>query len=141
MEEKDSKVVGNVIGAIVSAIVIYIVMLLVNKYYSYIPFVTDKFEQILPLYNLSLTVSIFLTAARAIFRSEEFKNISEIINNIFFCVIAYNLWIIYPFDTSSLPLSSLLDILIKFFIIIPPVIATIASVVTLVKLIINLLKK
>jgi len=107
--------------------------ILFNIFYDDIRFLTSDFDKIKTLYNITLIVGIIFHFSRIFFHSKIYKLITEIINNILFCIVAYQLWVIFPFDTSVIGDPQLWDKLFRIFIIIPTLSTVFTTIIELIK--------
>ena len=114
---------------------------ILNRFYSLVPFLTEDFEKILPIYNLSIMVSISFHASRILFSSRIYKDIGDIISTGFFIYIAYLLWIVFPFNLEWFNNTALWNIIIRFLIVIPPFFAFLGAFITFLKTIFEINKK
>lgn len=141
MSNTEEKISNNkdIIEAIVGLLFNLLFYFLLNKYYSSVPFLKEDFVKVLPLYNLSIMVSIFIQASRVIFRNRIYKTFGEIVSMFFFAVIAYQLWIVFPFDLSWFSTGSeeQWNILFRFLIVVPPILAIFGTVVSFIKILIE----
>lgn len=141
MDNSQVKVAGKkaaeILEPIAGVFFTIVFLILVNVFYDNIKFITSDFKDILPLYNVSLIVGIFVQASRIFIRNKTYKAFSEVISLVFFTVIAYRLWIVYPFDTSVIGDKDLWDIIFKILIVIPPVLYMVGVVVNILKALAN----
>lgn len=124
---------GEIIGAIIAILLNILFYVLLNNYYQLIPFLNEDFKLILPLYNLSIMVSIFINASRILFRSKIYKALGELVTTSFTVLIAYQLWMIFPFNTSFFINEAFGDTLFRFLLIVPTAIAIIVATVNFLK--------
>ena len=76
-------------------------LILLNAYSGIIPFLNDDFNQILPVFNLVLTINIVTSLLQIPFlTSQKVKYLMNTIRNVASLYIAYHLWIVFPFDNS-----------------------------------------
>lgn len=132
MKEKNDY--GYIFEAIFGILTSLIFLYIVNYYYKNISFITSDFTKLIPLYNLSLFTGIIFHIVRVIYRSNIVKKITEIISNIIFVVLAYNLFTIYPFDTTVIGDSDIWNLLFKCLIVLPAFGVSIATLVNILKL-------
>jgi hypothetical protein len=124
----------NLADAIFATFFSVIFLILFNVFYDDLKFLNDDFDKIKNLYNASLIIGVVLNASRLIIWSRAYKAVTQIITNIFFLVIAYKLWTIFPFDTSVIGNQNTWDDIFRALIIIPAIAVVIAIIVDIVKL-------
>lgn len=110
-----------------------IFLILLNLFYDDLGFITSGFKRVLPLYNLSLIVGIIIHASRLLFRSQLYKAATEFISLLLFVIIAYKLWVIFPFDPSAIGNQDTWNFILRLLIIVPPGLYALGAVVGLVK--------
>jgi len=137
---KKSKGKGYIFEGIFGIVSSLVFLYIVNIYYKELNFITEDFTRIIPLYNLSLITAIIFYILRIFFRNKTFKTVTELFSNLIFFLLAYNLWTIYPFDTSTIGNPNTWDIIFKLLIVLPTFAVAIASIVQLIQLPINLVK-
>jgi hypothetical protein len=141
MEENKKKSVSNpIIDAIVGIVFNLIFYYLLNRYYNVIPFLNEDFEQVLPIYNLGIAISIFIHATRVVFTNKLYKQVGELINTGIFVYIAYLLWTIFPFNLEWFGNRELWNTIIRFLIVVPTVITVLATIGTFIKVLLDTLK-
>jgi hypothetical protein len=124
----------NLADAIFATLFSVIFLILFNVFYDDLKFLSNDFDKIKNLYNASLIVGVVLNASRLIIWSRAYKAMTQIITNIFFLVIAYKLWTIFPFDTSVIGNQATWDKVFKAGIIFSSIAVTIALIVDITKL-------
>lgn len=126
----DPKQVEIYVGVVFSFLWIF----LINKFYSQVSLFTSSFELILPLYNTVLVIGIGLLFARLRFRSRTMKAGVDAINSILFLIVAYQFWVVFPFNPSFFGDPATGDTVIRLLIVVPPVLHTIGSIAAIFKL-------
>jgi len=137
-KQSPSKRITEAIFGIIFNLLFYFVL---NRYYSLVPFLTEDFEKVLPIYNMVIMISIFIHASRILFESRIYKDIGEIVNIAFFIYLAYILWTIFPFNLDWFNNASLWNIIIRFLIVFPTFFAFLGALITFIKTIIEIDKK
>lgn len=132
MEKRNE--LGNIIENTIGIIFALLFLQIVNVYYKDIPFLTSDFTKVIPLYNISLGVGILFHIFNILLRNKYTKSIFELISNGIFLLLAYNLWIVFPFDTSFIGNSSLWDQIFRMLILFPAFGVTISILVNTAKL-------
>ena len=69
--------------------------------WEWIPFLTDDFEQLLPIINLSLIVGAFVNAAFILYHAQWVRSIGQIVQNVLGLFVIVSTLKIFPFDFSS----------------------------------------
>lgn len=123
------------VEAVVGTIALGVFLVLFNVYYERIEFLTADFDEIRGIYNLSIFFGVVTNAVQIFFQPKWFKWTTQVISNIFFVVIAYQFWHIFPFDTSVFGDTSTWDPIFRGLIIIPTCMFTFATLVEGVQLI------
>ncbi len=130
----NKRVISQNADSVVGAFFTFLFLLLFNIFYGQIPFLTARFDPLLWLYNLSLIVAIIIHVSRVFIRSSLYRLVTEFILNTFFVIIAYRLWITFPFDTSIFGDPNTWNSIFRFLIAFPPTIAVFAMLVQLINL-------
>jgi hypothetical protein len=132
MEKRNffSNMIENIFGIIFSIVFLQIV----NIYYKDIPFLTSDFTKVIPLYNISLGIGITFNILNIILNNLYVKRIFELISNVIFVVLAYNLWILFPFDTSYIGDTHIWDMVFRMLIVLPVFGVVIGSIVNIFKI-------
>ncbi len=128
------KATSDMAEGVAGTIFTILFLLLVNRFYKDVQFLTSDFEVILPLYNLSLVTSSIAYLTRIFFHSPVYKQATDWFSCIFFVLIALQLWTIFPFDTSVIGDKVLWDGVFRFLIVVPPLLTVLANMVKTAKL-------
>lgn len=106
---------------IIAGIVFFsIFTLLFNIFYNDILFLSPAFDPIRPIYNLSLTSGIFLSALTLFIKSSRYKLFVEFTETFFFVVLGIIFWVVFPFDTSVIGNTDLWNAIFRILIVVPP---------------------
>lgn len=114
-------------------------ILILNKYYTEVDFLTDDFEDVLIVMNLSIVVSIILHFGLMILRTSWYKSIMNIINNFFSIIVMGVLFVVYPFEFTGN--WEIFQTLFRIGLLVFIFIVGIASIVESIKLALNFVKK
>ncbi len=68
--------------------------------WGWFPFLTDDFEQLLPIVNLSLIVGAIVNAALVLYNAQWFRSIGQIVQNVFGLFVVVTTLKVFPFDFS-----------------------------------------
>ena len=68
--------------------------------WGWFPFLTDDFEQLLPIVNLSLIVGAIVNAALVLYNAQWFRSIGQIVQNVFGLFFVVSTLKVFPFDFS-----------------------------------------
>jgi len=68
--------------------------------WEWFPFLTDDFEQLLPIVNLSLIVGAIVNAALVLYNAQWFRSIGQIVQNVFGLFVVVTTLKVFPFDFS-----------------------------------------
>ena len=133
MQNKTNK--ADLVEALAGIFFSAIFLILFNFFYKDIKFITRDFDQILPLYNFSLVLSIVLNASKLLIRSKAYKSLTQVMSNLVFFMIAFYFWTIFPFDTSVIGNKNSWDLVFRALIVLPSIAVFIATVIESIKLI------
>lgn len=127
---------GYLVGIGISAGILFVVNNLLA--WDIVPFLTDDFDQLLPIINASLVASIVVNAIWILYDAAWIRSTGQIILNLTSIVVLVLTLRIFPFDFSrySFDWGSLTKVIIVFLIV-ALVIATIVEIVKLVSAVIN----
>ena len=100
VEKNAEKFISNSIEIFLILVFNIGMLIVINAYRDKIPFLNCNFEQIVPAFNVVLSLNIVLALLRMSIRTPGFKNLAEIISNLAFFYLAYQVWTLFPFDTS-----------------------------------------
>ncbi|HZD59257.1 MAG TPA: hypothetical protein VE439_02230, partial [Anaerolineae bacterium] len=104
----------------VAAIIINIVLLLIfnNLLNWHVPFITRSFLIPLRILNISITATIIANLVFLVYDPAWFLALTRTVLNIIGLVFVYTLFIVFPFDFSSLTSEGLIVTLVKIVLII-----------------------
>jgi len=68
--------------------------------WGWFPFLTDDFEQLLPIVNLSLIVGAIVNAAFVLYNAQWFRSVGQIVQNVFGLFVVVTTLKVFPFDFS-----------------------------------------
>lgn len=127
---------GYLVGIAVSAGILFVVNNLLR--WDIVPFLTADFEQLVPIVNASLVISIVVNAIWILYDAAWIRATGQIILNLTSIAVLALTLRVYPFDFSqySFDWESLTKAIITFLII-ALVIATIVEIVKLVSAFVN----
>jgi hypothetical protein len=121
---------------IVTIVVNLIFLYIVNNLLSWnLSFIAPSFHEVLWIFNISIVVTIVGNILFLIYHPRWFRSLIKIILKILSFMVAYYLYLVFPFI-----LNSGIAILVKIVLILVMVVLVIANLVEVVKLIIGLLK-
>lgn len=133
IETKLPNAVAGSMEGIIGALCNIIFLVLINKFYTDIRFLSPDFKEVLPWVNFSLVVSLVLYVLTIFVHSQVFKSVSKIITNIVFFFVAYQMWTVFPFDTSFTNNPDLWSNIIKGIIILSVLGVVAATIVEIAK--------
>lgn len=108
---------GRIIESVFAIIFNIIFIILLNKYYTVIPFLTSGFTAVLWMFNLLISLTILAHLILLAVGTNLLRNLINLALNIYGLVVFYTLYIIYPFDFSQTSYSYI-SVYFKFFLII-----------------------
>lgn len=123
IEEKVEKAVPRFVEPLAGVIFGFIFLILFNTYYSRLTFLTPDFTELVGFFNFVIIAGIALDFMRIFLNTKGFKLLSDILKTLLSIILSYFLWIIYPFDTSVFSNPELWDKIIKFLIVISPILS------------------
>lgn len=91
--------VGYVIAIAVNAVVLFIVNNLLD--WDVLPWLTDDFEELLPLINFSILLTIIVNAIYLAYDAPWFKSLTQIVTSVIGLAVAIRTWQVFPFDFSG----------------------------------------
>jgi hypothetical protein len=90
---------GRRFGYFISILINFGMIYVVNNLLKWnVPFLTDKFSQVLWAVNLSLGVNIFSYFTFLFFDRRWFKNLMQALSNVFSFISSYMFWQVFPLD-------------------------------------------
>jgi len=87
---------GYVVAIAINGAMLYIVNNLVG--WDLLPWITDDFQRLVPLFNLSIGVTIAVNAVRLFFDPAWFRSITELVTLAFSLVVTIRVWQVFPFS-------------------------------------------
>jgi len=114
-----------------------IFFIIINYYWDRIPFLTDDFSMLIPIYNFSIVLGVVFSISKIFIKNKGYALVTNLVTNIVFLVIAYNLWILFPFDTSVIGNQNTWDIIFRGLILLPSIGVVIGSIAETIKVITN----
>lgn len=87
---------GYGIAVVVNAVMLYVVNNLLE--WDFPPFLTDDFDKVLPLVNLSLGVSIAVNVVRLLYAPKWFAILTDMVATGFGLPALIRTWQVFPFD-------------------------------------------
>ncbi|AXV39175.1 hypothetical protein [Methanobacterium sp. BAmetb5] len=132
LKEKKPQKSEFIVAIIANLVFLYIVNNLLSWNLS---FIAPSFQEVLWIFNLSIGASIVGNILFLIYHPGWFRSLIKIILNILSFMVAYYLYVVFPFI-----LSSGITVLVKMVLILVMVVLVIANLVEVVKLIISLFK-
>lgn len=105
------------IGSLASVFINIAIIIVVNIYYTRVPFLSSDFYTWIPIFNTMVGISIIGYFILFLVNTEKFKIFLEFITASFGVWGFYNLYKIFPFDFDNTNYSTLAHIIIIFIII------------------------
>jgi hypothetical protein len=133
LKEKEPKTSEFIAVIVVNLIFLYIVNNLLSWNLS---FITSSFQDVLWIFNLSITATIVGNMLFLIYHPTWLRSIIQIILNILGFLVVYYLYTVFPFVFSN----GLVTFSLKFALIVTMVVMVIVTIVEVVKLILRALK-
>ncbi len=124
--------IGYAIAVVVNLVLLFVVKNLLA--WDWIPFLTDDFEQLLPIVNLSLVVGAGANFAFIFYNAHWFRSVGQIVQNVVSLFVIVVTLKVFPFDFS--PYSINWATIARVVLILAAVgvaIGTIAEVVKLIR--------
>jgi hypothetical protein len=125
---------GKAIEGIVGVVFGIVFLVIFNAFYDQIQFITRDFDQLRGIYNLSLIVGVIIQTSRIFMHDDGYRLGTDLVTNVFFVYIAYQFWVIFPFNTSVIGDPALWDNIFKLLIVVPPALSVLAMFASTVKL-------
>ena len=98
VEKRTMSRIGYAIAVVGNLAILFVVNNLLA--WEWFPFLTDDFEQLLPIVNLSLIVGAIVNAALVLYNAQWFRSIGQIAQNVFGLFVIVSALKIFPFDFS-----------------------------------------
>lgn len=95
--------IGYAIAVVANLVMLFIVNNLLA--WGWVPFLTDDFEQLLPIVSLSLVVGAGANFAFIFYNAEWFRSVGQIVQNVFSLFVIIATLKIFPFDFSPYPVN------------------------------------
>jgi len=133
--ERTQPATANRVGYVVAIVINAVLLVVVNNLlaWGWISWLTDDFEQVLPLLNLSLTATILVNVLYLAYDAAWFKSISELGLLAISLAVTIRLYQVFPFDFSAYAVDW--AVLARAVLIIAMVGVGIAMIVQVVKLV------
>jgi hypothetical protein len=121
-------------GYLVAVLVNVVMLVVVNNIldWGWLPFLTDDFEAVVWLINLSLTASILANLAYMAYDPVWFRSITQVVLNLISIAVLVTMWQVFPFDFSAYEFAW--DTLVRFVLVLGIVGTVIGTVAELVKM-------
>lgn len=122
----------------------YIVAIIVNIVLLYIfnnalnwnlPFITERFTLVLPIFNLSFTASIAANLIFLFYDEYRFLESIRMILNVIGIAVLYILYMVFPFDFTTWPSSDFLELVVRFALVIGIIVSVGAVVIQFFRII------
>ena len=133
LKEKEPKSSEFIAAIVVNLIVLYIVNNLLSWNLS---FITASFQDVIWIFNLSLSATIIANIIFLIYHPGWLRSIIRIILNILGFLVAYYLYTVFPFTFSN----NLVTFSLEFALIVAMVVMVIVTIVEIVKFILRIIK-
>lgn len=123
---------GYAIAVVVNLGLLFVVNNLLT--WGWVPFLTDDFEQLLPIINLSLVVGVGANAAFVFYNAQWFRSAGQIVQNVVSLFVIVATLKIFPFDFSPYSINwTTITRLVLILIAVAIAIGTIAEIVKLIR--------
>jgi hypothetical protein len=122
----------------------YIVAILINIVLLYIfnsaltwnlPFITERFVLVLPIFNLSFTASIAANLIFLFYDEYRFLESIRMILNVIGVAVLYMLYMVFPFDFTAWPSPDFFALVVRFALIIGIIVSVGAVVIQIFRII------
>lgn len=123
--------IGNGVGIGVSLVLVYIVQNL--EEWGWLPFLTDRFGEVVPWITFSLLAGVFTNLAYIVFASQTLRRAGEIVTSLIAIAVTWKVFTVFPFDFSDYDFPW--SVLTRLVLVIAIVGAAIGIVVHAVKLV------
>ena len=135
MTERTQPTTANRVGYVIAIVINAALLVVVNNLlaWGWISWLTDDFEEVLPLLNLSLTATILVNLVYLAFDAEWFKSLCELGLLSISLAVTIRLYQVFPFDFSAYDVDW--AVLARIVLIIAMVGVGIAMIVQVVKLV------
>lgn len=95
-------------------------LILFNVYYPRLDFFSSEFVQFARPINVLIILGIIFDFVKFFYNSPAYKLLTETIKGILFIAISYQIWIVFPFDTSVFSNPELWNTIIRIGIVVLP---------------------
>ena len=99
VEKRTMSRAGYAIAVAVNLALLFVVSNLLA--WGWIPFLTDDFEQLLPIVSLSLIVGAIVNAAFILYNDQWFRSVGQIVQNVFGLFVIVTTLKVFPFNFSA----------------------------------------
>jgi hypothetical protein len=137
LEKELKRRIPSYLEPLLGAVLTAVFFILLNNYYDKVDFINSDFSKVLPYLNFSLALSVVVYGVQIIFHSKKFKHFSEIVTNLVFFVVVYQIWTVFPFDTSEITGDYNWNIVIRSIIVLITLAVAIGTVVEAIKLMVG----
>lgn len=135
MTERTHPTTANRVGYVIAIVINAALLVVVNNLlaWGWISWLTDDFEEVLPLLNVSLTATILVNLVYLAYDAEWFKSLCELGLLSISLAVTIRLYRVFPFDFSAYDVDW--AVLVRIVLIIAMVGVGIAMIVQVVKLV------
>lgn len=135
MTERTQPTTANRVGYVIAIVINAALLVVVNNLlaWGWISWLTDDFEEVLPLLNVSLTATILVNLVYLAYDAEWFKSLCELGLLSISLAVTIRLYRVFPFDFSAYDVDW--AVLVRIVLIIAMVGVGIAMIVQVVKLV------
>ncbi|MGB3400591.1 MAG: hypothetical protein WBA34_10555 [Candidatus Deferrimicrobiaceae bacterium] len=124
--------IGYAIAVVVNLVMLFIVNNLLA--WGWVPFLTDDFEQLLPIVNLSLVVGAGANFAFIFYNAQWFRSVGQIVQNVVSLFVIVATLRIFPFDFSPHPFNwTAIARVVLSLVLVAVSLATIAELVKMIR--------
>lgn len=131
---------GKILGGIITIIVNIIMLVIINKYHSKIPFLTDEIVVLLPYINISTCIAIVGQMIFLVITSKVVRDILQSIMDIFALIVCIQTYLIFPFDFTEISGFAWLKVVVRIGLILAITAVPIGIIVRIVKLTLSIFK-
>lgn len=125
---------GKTFGSVIAIIVNVVFFIILNKYHSKIPFVTEEITNWLPYVNTSIFVTIVGQSIFLVVSNKVVRDLLQSIMDVFGLISLVKLYMVFPFDFTEISAFEWLRGLTKIGIIFVIAAMTIGIIVRMIKL-------
>ena len=91
--------VGYAIAIVLNGLLLYVVNNVLA--WGWFPWLTDDFEQVLPILNVSIVVTMVVYTVFLVYDPKWFKTVADIVTTSFSIAVFIRTWQVFPFDFSA----------------------------------------